>query len=156
MYKIILSYTVNGQPRMKRYLAAENALSVTMNKVCDQIAAFAKTDVKFMDVNVSVATEAEAEQIGADVLPEVIALLKQCPSVTAITRDTCPFYAKDAKSIVTIYAMDYTESVLSLKKYLFNFYNAKVNNNDCYTDIQIKHDEDPDLTQYHLIPGIDY
>lgn len=156
MFKIILSYTVAGQARMKRYLANEKSLAPTLRNVCSQIDTYLLNNITVNKCEVTPCTDAEMTQIGNDMLQEVINLLKQCPSVVAVTRDNCPMYLKDVTSKLTIYANKYSEELLTLKKNLLLYYNTLPAGYGYNTEIQIKNDEDPDLNLPHLVPGTDY
>lgn len=156
MFKIILSYTVSGQARMKRYLANEKSLSPTLNAVCNQIGTYLLNNITINKCEITPCTDAEMTQIGNEMLQEVINLLKQSPNVVAVTRDNCPLFMKDVSSKLAIYVSKYSQDLLSLKQNLSYYYNTLPAGYGYTTEIQIKHDEDPDLSLPHLVPGTDY
>lgn len=156
MFKIILTYKNETKVQMRRFLASDNALPAVLSTVGHIILSYTKNGATITDCTVTNCNNAELEQIGAEILNDVKSMLRQHPEVVAVTRDTCPLYVTNQESTINVYVKDMSESTRKLKQQLLDFYNIAPYPNEYCTVVKIKYAEEPDLTEYKLVSGVDF
>lgn len=156
MYKILITYTVSGSVRSKRYVANGNSLANVLLSVNDRIKSYESVGVTFNECSIKPCSEAEVDQWGEDLINSVKNVLSSCPDILGVSRDNVSFAVTNAASTLYVYTNKYSSAVYRAKHALQDIYNTPEVKDDCKTVVKIVLNESPDLELPHLVLGVDY